>query len=335
MRFEGVLAKLLLGKSLTALESYHLFLRLFRQEITEEHTKAILLLLAQKGETADELYGAVKALRELEPSSLTDSNFMDTCGTGGDGQNTINVSSLAALVIAGAGGKVAKHGNKSISSKCGSSDLFQELGIKLDIAKPKMVAALKQNGLGYFHAPFYHPVFGRMQSLRQKLKVRTIFNLMGPLVNPMGTSRQVVGVAKKKYFKLYAEVLRQLEVKKALVCHSRDGMDEISINAKSDLAWVSGNKVRYETLNPQAYGFTKVSEDDLRGGTPIQNAKTSLKLLEGKLTGPKRDIVVLNAAAGLVVAGIAKNLKRGLELAAESLDQGFAYNKLLALRKIR
>lgn len=335
MNIQKALALLLEGKNLRKHEAVRVFRSLFEGKLLKSQVKALLLLLARKGETAEEVAGCLKALQSLErPFPARIRGLMDTCGTGGDRSHSLNISTLAAFVIAGAGGKVAKHGNRSISSKCGSSDLLEALGVNLKAGRARMLQAIRKAGIGYFHAPFYHPVFSRVQPLRRELKVRTIFNLLGPLVNPLGIEAQVIGVSKPKYLKLFAEVLREKKMKNALVCHSEDGLDEISTSAATQAAWVSGNRIRYGKIRPQALGFRRASKKNYKGGGVSANKSLGLKILKGKLRGPARDVVVINAAAGLVVSGRARNLKEGIRLAHLSLDTGKAYQALLKLKEM-
>ncbi len=326
--------RLLAGKNLSESQSYQIFRDLFQQKISFHEAKALLLLMANRGETAEEVTGCLKALRSLEPPTRVPGlSLIDTCGTGGDGSNTLNVSTLSALVIAGAGGKVAKHGNRAVSSKCGSSDLLESFGVNLSAAKEKMIQSIRRFGIGYFHAPSHHPVFSRVQSLRKQLRVRTIFNLLGPLANPLQLDAHVLGVAKKNYVPLFAEVLSRTKLRRGLIVHSDDGLDEISISAPSNVVWVQNGKAGKITINPKNFGFSK-SKGPNQGGDLKKNKALSQKLLQGRLKGRSRDIVVLNAAAGLVVLGCARNLTHGIKLAQESIDSGKAYQALQGLCKM-
>jgi anthranilate phosphoribosyltransferase len=333
--FNGLLIRLITGRSLPLTDARRSFTRLFAGSISHEKAKSFLLLLAQKGESADELLGCLQALRSLEkPIGPRISGLMDTCGTGGDGRHTINISTLVALVIAGAGGKIAKHGNRAISSKSGSSDLMESFGVKLDAPPKKMITAVKRLGLGYFHAPFYHPVFARMQPLRQALKKRTILNLLGPLVNPMRLDHQLVGVSEKRLILLYAQVLSKLGRKTALVCHSADGMDEISTSAPTTVAWVTPNKVRMSVIHPRAYGLKAARPSGLSVDSVKKSKDRTEKILTGKETGAARDTVVLNAAYGLLLCGKAQTVRKGITLAQESLDSGKAMKVLKQLCRL-
>lgn len=335
MAAEYALSLLLTGRSLNPKQSRSLFDRLFRQKMKKEEAKALLLLLAKKGETTEELLGCLRALRQLEPpKAVSIPRLMDTCGTGGDGAGTLNVSTLAAFVIAGAGGKVAKHGNRAISSRAGSSDLMEAIGVRLDTPARHMVESIRRSGIGYFHAPLYHPVFARVQSLRRELKTRTIFNLLGPLANPLKIEAQLLGVSKEAFVPLYAEVLKQQGIRRALVCHSQDGLDEISPSAPTEVAWIENGKISYGTIRPERYGFRKAPKLAFAGGSLKKNHALALKLLQGKLKGPLRDLILINSAAGLVVSGVVPNLRAGLFRARRSLESGRAYRALLELKRL-
>ena len=329
----GLLSQLLLGRSLSLTDARKLFHLIFGGAISFAKAKSFLLLLAQKGETADELLGGLRALQALEkPIGPRITGLMDTCGTGGDGRKTINISTLVALVIAGAGGKIAKHGNRAISSRSGSSDLLEAFGVKLNTAPQKMIRAIQASGLGYFHAPFHHPVFAKMQPLRRALKRRTILNLLGPLVNPMRLEHQLVGVSEKRLIPLYAKVLSKMDRKTALVCHSDDGMDEISTSVPTTVAWVTPNKIRMSVIRPQAYGFRKASLKNLTVASIKESMLRAKKILAGKEKGPALDAVILNAAYGLLLCGKAGSGEEGIVFAEESIDSGKASKALQQLK---
>jgi len=333
--FNGLLIRLIAGRSLALTDARRLFTSLFIGTLSFEVAKSFLLLLAQKGETADELLGCLEALQNLEkPIGPRIPGLMDTCGTGGDGRHTINISTLVALVIAGAGGKIAKHGNRAISSRSGSSDLMESLGVKLDAGPRKMIRSIRRCGLGYFHAPAYHPVFALVQPLRRALKRRTILNLLGPLVNPMRLEHQLVGVSEKRLVPLYAKVLSKMDRKTALVCHSNDGMDEISTSAATAAAWITPHKVRRSMIRPHLFGLKPAKTRDLKVHS-IKNGKLRARnILSGKEKGPARDTIVLNAAYGLRVCQKARTVREGIALAEASIDSGKAFNVLKQLKAL-
>ncbi len=331
----SLLLRIVTGRSLSLTQAQKLFHLLFTGSLSLAQAKSFLLLLAHKGETADELLGCLRALQALEKSiGPKIAGLMDTCGTGGDGRRTLNISTLVALVIAGAGGKIAKHGNRAISSKSGSSDLMEAFGVKLDTDPRKMIGAIPTIGFGYFHAPFHHPVFAKLQPLRKTLRQRTILNLLGPLVNPMRLDHQLVGVSEKRLIPLYAKVLLKLGRKTALVCHSFDGMDEISTSVPTAVAWVTPNKMRMSVIRPEIYGLKKASLKHLRVHSVRTSKRRSEDILLGKEKGPARDTIVLNAAYGLLLCGKASSVEEGIVFAEESLDSGHARSVLTQLRRI-
>ena len=331
--FNGLLLKLITGRSLSLADARKFFRLLFIGVIPFTKAKSFLLLLAQKGETAEELLGCLQALQALEkPIGPKIQGLMDTCGTGGDGRQTINISTLVALVIAGAGGKIAKHGNRAISSKSGSSDLMEAFGVKLDTPPKKIIAAIKSSGLGYFHAPFHHPIFAKMHPLRKALKRRTILNMLGPLVNPMRLDHQLVGVSEKRMLPLYAKVLSKSGLKNALVCHSDDGMDEISTSVPTTVAWVTPNNIRMSLIRPKIYCLKNATLKHLWVNSVEKSKRRAQNILAGKEKGPARDTIILNAAYGLLLCGKTDSVHEGIALAQESIDSGRALQSLNLLK---
>jgi len=287
---------------------------------------SFLTALKVRGETEEEIAGAAVAMREraLPFPSVNLEGALDTCGTGGDGAGTVNVSTLAAVTAAGAGAKVAKHGNRSVSSKCGSADLLTELGVKIEVSPRTAARCLEDAGFAFLFAPLYHPAMRAVAPVRQELGFRTLFNLIGPLCNPAGVKRQLLGVFNRELVPVMAGVLSRLGVDRAMVVSSHDGLDEISICAPTTVAEVYGDgQIKVIDLEPQKLGFPKRDADAIQGGTPQENASISLEMLNGA-HGPVRDAVVLNAAAALEVAGIASDITEGLALAARSIDTGSA-----------
>lgn len=329
---DSILPSLLTGKSLSAAASVRLFKILFSADLPASSAKSVLLLLAWKGETADELWGAVSAIKKLEkPIGPRIRGLIDTCGTGGDKSRSFNISTLAALVIAGAGCKVAKHGNRAISSSFGSSDLMESLGVKIDAPASRMFQAVHQAGIGYFHAPYYHPFFAKLHPLRRSLGRRTILNLLGPLVNPMQLDYQLVGVAEKRLLPLYAKVLARLGRRSALVCHSTDGMDEISTAQPTRVVWVKNGKTRPGVIKPTGLGLARATRADLRSAGPAKSRRIAQNILSGKEKGARRDAVILNAAYALWISGRSRSLEKAVHMAQESIDSWRAIN---ALRKL-
>ncbi|MDD5216560.1 MAG: anthranilate phosphoribosyltransferase [Candidatus Omnitrophica bacterium] len=331
----GVLTGLLEGRSLTEIQAEQIFGALFRGSLKDGAAKALLVLLADKGETAAEIIGCIRAIRDLEPvETVRIPHLMDTCGTGGDRSHSFNISTVAALVIAGAGGKVAKHGNHAISSKCGSSDLMIALGVRLDAPKGRMIDAIRRFGIGYFHAPFYHPSFRTVQGLRCSLRTRTIFNYLGPLLNPLKLEAQLVGVSRETDVDLYAHVIRRLAQSDALVCHSGDGLDEISTARSTGYALIRNKSIRYGKIVPGRCGFNRAKGHDYAGGTARENARLTLRILTGKRQGPLTDVIMMNAAAGLMISGVVKDINSGIRLAKNAIESGKAMKALNGLIKL-
>lgn len=302
---------------------------------SEPVMKKLLLGLALRGETPRETEALIRLVESMETRYQAGVQpVLDVCGTGGDGRHTLNISTLAALVIAGAGGYVAKHGNRAVSSRCGSSDLLEALGVKLDASPDRMLKALKECGIGYFHAPVYHPLFAKVQPLRRSLGVRTLFNSLGPFLNPVRLQAQMIGGSQKQSLPFFAEILRLKGMRRAAVFHSRDGLDEISTAADTDVCEIHGQRIRKWVLRPSTLGFAKAKPAEYAGGAVSQNRRKALQLLEGRLGGGARDVVLINAAMGIYLGGLASDLKAALRLAEGSLERRRALAALKTLVKI-
>src|SRR5213083_2720602 len=300
---------------------------------------AFLTALRMKGETVEELIGFAQVMRQkvvrirargddVAGISGTDREMLiDTCGTGGDATGTFNVSTATAFVVAGAGLRVAKHGNRSVSSLCGSADVVETLGISLELPPDKVTRCIEQVGIGFLYAPLLHTAMKHVMPARREMGVRTVFNMLGPLTNPAGANAQVVGVYAAALTEPLARVLAELGTFRAFVVHGADGLDEISNTGESRVSEVRGGGVRTMTVRPEDFGLTRASIADLRGGDREQNAEIIRTILAGE-PGPKRDIVLMNASAALVAGGRARDLKEGVELAARSIDSSTARQKL-------
>ncbi|MDF1536549.1 MAG: anthranilate phosphoribosyltransferase [bacterium] len=291
---------------------------------------AFLTALRLKGESEEEIAGAAMALRarcvRLPGDAFADA--IDTCGTGGDGAGTVNVSTLAAITAAGAGAKVAKHGNRSVSSLCGSADLLTALGVRIDLTPEASARCLKEAGFAFLFAPLYHPAMKMVAPVRQEMGIRTLFNLIGPLCNPAGVRRQLMGVYSMELVPTIAGVLRRLGCDRAMVVASEDGLDEISVCAPTTVAHLHRDgTIQVQNFEPGDLGIAIHRPEALAGGKPEENAEISLEVLKGG-QGPVRDAVAVNAAAALVVAGLASDLEEGLGMAASSLDSGEALEVL-------
>ena len=294
---------------------------------------AFLIALKRKGETAGELVGFARAMRRMAApvdAGLNGQTLLDTCGTGGDGCDTFNISTVAAFVVAGTGVHVAKHGNRSISSKCGSADLLEAWGIKIAMPLDVTAHAIRDIGIGFLFAPAVHTAMKHAQPVRTELKMRTVFNLLGPLTNPSGATAQLVGAPSEKAAELMAGALAALGLQRGFVVHGSDGLDEITTTG-STLAWeICDGRASLRTLEPEDFAMHRATPEDLRGGDKQQNLEIANAILSGA-SGPQRDIVLVNAAAALVAAGKAGTFLEGVALSVVSIDSGAARRKVAAL----
>ncbi|MCS7315692.1 MAG: anthranilate phosphoribosyltransferase, partial [Bryobacteraceae bacterium] len=313
-------------------DAHGAMMAILRGEATTAQIAAFLVALSMKGETVDELVGFARAMREMAERVEAGGSepLLDTCGTGGDGAGTFNVSTIAAFVVAGAGVRVAKHGNRSISSACGSADLMDRLGIKLALSPADVARAIGEVGIGFLYAPALHPAVRHAQAARLELKMRTVFNLLGPLANPAGATVQLVGAPSEAAARLMAEALVRLGLERGFVVHGSDGLDEITTTGPTLVLEVESGAVRERRVEPDDFGVPRARPEDLKGGNAETNAAIAREILGGA-RGPRRDIVIANAAAALVAAGKAASFRQGASLAAASIDSGAALAKLLAL----
>jgi len=303
---------------------------------TDQQIASLLTALAVRGETVDELTGFAEAMRELSvPIPLTDeerASLVDTCGTGGDGRGTFNISTGAALLAAAAGAKVAKHGNRGVTSKCGSADVLEAMGIPVALTAAESAACLRATGFTFLYAPALHPAMKRVQPIRRALGFRTIFNLAGPLTNPAMAPAQVMGVYAPDKLDVVAGAMAQLGIRFGRVVHAQNGIDEIALSA-TDSRTVASSKILHVILHPKQAGLPEASLSELQGGeSASENAALLESILTNALRGPRRDIVVLNAAAALEAGGVVSTLKEGVDLAADAIDSGLARATLQALR---
>lgn len=328
------IAALEMGRSLSAPQAADAFGVVMRGEAEEGQIAALLLGLKTKGETADEVAGAARALRDamVRVTVAHGAPLVDTCGTGGGTVSTFNISTAAALVIAGAGGRVAKHGNRSYTSKCGSADVLEALKVVITHGAEPAARQLEAHGMTFLFAPTYHPAMRHVGPVRKQLGVATIMNLLGPLANPAGVRRQVIGVADPGRAPLIAEALLRLGVDHALVVHGEAGMDEISPVGTTAVWEVRDGAVSNWTIDPSDCGLESGELDSLRGGDPADNARRIEALVDGREAGLGRTAVLLNAGAGVYVAGLAGSVKDGVRLAEETLRDGRAAKVLRNLR---
>ena len=318
--------------------------QLLSDQVDNEVKADFLVALHKKGETAEEIFAFVQPLMKravdpmIDPAQLP-GPMIDICGTGGDGLSFFNVSTAAMFVVAAGGGVVAKHGNRRVTSSCGSADVLEQLGVPIDLSPEALRESLKRHGLGFIFARKYHPAFRALATMREHLarqKMRTVFNLLGPLLNPARPSRQLIGVFDPRLTGIFAEVLRQMGRERAWAVYGLGdggvGMDDISISGATTIADLNAGDVSSAVLDVSWLGVPRASIAELQGGDARQNAETIEGILSGKIRDPKRDMTVVNAAGGFVVAGLAKDLKEGIELAREEIDSGRALEKLHALQ---
>jgi anthranilate phosphoribosyltransferase len=316
------LQRLAAHEALSADEAADAMRAIMTGDVTAGQIGGFLMALRTKGETVDELDGLARTALELAHPVTPPAPVLDTCGTGGDRSGTFNISTLAAIVVAGAGVPVAKHGNRAASSHCGSADLLEALGVRIDLDAAGVERCLGEAGIGFMFAPVFHPAFGHAASVRRELRVPTSFNFLGPLTNPARPAAQVVGVSDERMLPLMAEVLARRGTR-AKLFRGEDGLDELTITGPSQVLDVAGGKVRGSQLDPFVHGFTPASSEELTGGDAGGSARIARAILDGE-RGPKRDVVILNAGAALEVAGVAADLDEGLRLASASLDDGDA-----------
>ena len=324
------LHRIVAGQNLSEEQAHEAMMTILRGEASTPQIAAFLVGLRMKGETVAELVGFARAMRQMAqrvPVELGSEPLLDTCGTGGDGAGTFNISTVAAFVVAGAGVRVAKHGNRSISSACGSADLMDRLGIKLALDPAELARAIREVGIGFLFAPALHPAMRHAQPARLELKMRTVFNLLGPLANPAGANVQIVGAPSAAAARLMAQALAQLGLYRGFVVHGSDGLDEITTTGPTLVLEIASGAVREYTVTPDDFGLPAASAEDLRGGDAAVNERIARDILAG-VRGPRRDIVLANAAAALVAAGKARDFREGVALAADSIDSGAARRKL-------
>jgi anthranilate phosphoribosyltransferase len=329
--FRDHLKRIVAGVNLEEAQMAEVMTEIFSGNLSDAQIGALMGALATKGETNEELAGAAHAMRRkayrIQSSAGT---VVDTCGTGGDGASTFNISTTTAFVVAGCGVTVAKHGNRSVSSKCGSADVLEALGVRLDVDPELVEEAVEDIGIGFLFAPLYHSAMRFAMTARREVGLRSIFNMLGPLTNPAGANCQIIGVYAPELTEMFAHTLRLLGSRHAFVVHGHDGLDEISVCAPTRISELKDGQVRTFNLNPEDYFETLADPAALIGGEPAVNAAMTRRILEGE-PGPCRNVVLLNAAAALNAAGRAVDFRQGIELAAQAIDTGAAREKLTAL----
>jgi anthranilate phosphoribosyltransferase len=325
--FKALIAKAATGATLTREEAARGFDRMMSGEATPSQMGGLLMALRVRGETVEEITGAVTAMREKMLRVTAPPDAIDVVGTGGDASGSYNISTCAAFIVAGAGVPVAKHGNRALSSRSGAADVLGALGVKIEIAADDVGRCISEAGIGFMFAPAHHPAMKNVGPTRVELGTRTIFNLLGPLSNPAGVKRQMVGVFSRQWVEPLAQVLKNLGSESAWVVHGSDGLDEITISGPTYVAALENGAVRMFEISPEDVGFKRAGPEAVRGGDADENAAALLAVLKGK-PGAFRDVAILNAAAGLVVAGRARDLQQGVVLATKSIDSGEAEGRL-------
>ncbi|WP_372680124.1 anthranilate phosphoribosyltransferase [Desulfosarcina sp.] len=329
--FKDHLATIISRTDLNQSQMAEMMSEIFDGQTTDAQVGAMMAALATKGETVEELAGAARAMRKkahrIQAAAMP---VVDTCGTGGDGLKTFNISTTTAFVVAGCGVTVAKHGNRSVSSKCGSADVLETLGVRLDTDPEVVEEAVQEIGIGFLFAPIYHSAMRFAAKARTEVGLRSIFNMLGPLTNPAGANCQLLGVFAPQLTEMFAEALRLLGAKSAFVVHGHDGLDEISVCAPTRVSQLESDMIRTYDIYPEQYFGRLAEPEQMTGGDPAENAAITRMILTGE-KGPRRDVVLINAAAALVACQKAVDLTTGIALAEEALDSGAAMGKLEAL----
>jgi anthranilate phosphoribosyltransferase len=324
---KGLIAKVAGGTALSREEAAHAFDRMMSGEATPSQMGGLLMGMRVRGETVDEITGAATTMRSKMHKVAAPPDAIDVVGTGGDASGSYNVSTCAALIVAGAGVPVAKHGNRALSSKSGAADVLGALGVKIELRPDEITRCIYEAGIGFMFAPSHHPATKNVAATRVELGTRTIFNLLGPISNPASVKRQMVGVFSRQWVEPVAQVLKLLGSETAWVAHGSDGLDEITTSGPTHIAALENGKVRTFDINPEDAGLSRAAPEALRGGDAATNAAALTAVLKGT-KGPYRDIAIFNAAAALIVAGKAKDLKEGAAIATKSLDSGEAEGRL-------
>ncbi len=328
---DSAIRSLVDGSDLSGEQSHAAMMQVMAGEATPAQIAGFLIALRMKGETVEEIAGCARAMRaHAAPATPTHETLVDTAGTGGDGSHTFNISTAAALVAAAAGARVAKHGNRAVSSRCGSADVLEALGVRIDITADDVAACIDQVGFGFLFAQAHHPAMRFAGPVRQQLGVRTVFNLLGPLTNPAGARRQLVGVYARELVEPIAQVLRLLGAEHALVAHGAGGLDELTPTGENLVAELRDGEITLRTVDPRQFGAGPGEPDDLRGGDASDNAAIIRTVFDGE-SGPRRDAVILNGGAALYVAGISSSLEEGVHSARDAIDDGRAEETLRRL----
>jgi anthranilate phosphoribosyltransferase len=321
------------GKNLSEAEMAECMKEIMEGQSTDAQIGSFLTALRMKGETVEEITGAARIMRDKATTIKAPEGVLDTCGTGGDMSHTFNISTTTAFVVAGAGVPVAKHGNRSVSSQSGSADLLEALGIKIDLTPAMVERCLFETGFGFLFAPLFHPAMKFAIGPRREMGIRTIFNILGPITNPAGAQRQILGVYADALTETLAKVLGKLGALDAIVVHGEDCLDEITISSRTRVSRFCQGKTDNYYVEPEDFGLRKGTIKDIRGGTKDDNAAITLSILNGE-KGPRRDIVLMNTAFALIAAGKTEDMKTALSLAADTIDSGKASQKLDEVKRV-
>ncbi len=339
MQIVSAIRRIVDGQHLTRIEAEAVMTAIMSGQATDAQIAAFLTALRMKSETVEELVGFAVVMRAkataVRPASVVETAFsgteremlVDTCGTGGDAAGTFNISTATAFVVAGAGVPVAKHGNRSVSGICGSADVVEALGIRIDLSSESVARCIDEVGIGFLYAPLLHSAMRYVMLARREMKIRTVFNLLGPLCNPAGANAQVVGVYSEKLTEMMAWVLCELGAQRALVVHGLDGLDEITITGETKISEVRDGEVRTYYVVPEDFGLERAAIEHIQGGDAMRNAEIIRQVLSDR-DGVQKNVVLLNAAAGLVAGGRARHLREGIELARASIRSGSALSRL-------
>jgi anthranilate phosphoribosyltransferase len=319
--------RLISGQSLSTEGAAQVMEEIMTGEATPAQFSAFITALRIKGESVAEIVGLARVMRTKAVPVKVSCATVDTCGTGGDASDTFNISTTAAFIVAGLGLKVAKHGNRAMTSNCGSADVLEALGVKIDLGADGVRHCLETVGIGFMFAPIFHPAMKHAVAPRREIGIRTVFNILGPLTNPAGAQAQVIGVADETMAAKMAQVLQQLGCRHVLVVHGDDGLDEISISGKTKIWELKGNSFADYTITPEDFGLARSDVEEIKGGSVKDNATILREILKGK-KGPRLDIVLLNAAAGLVIGDRVADINQGVALARQCIDNGSALGKL-------
>ncbi len=339
MDYRDFITKIVERENLSFEQSRELFNLIMEGNLSDVQTAAILVSLRMKGETDGEIAGAASVMREksrkVPLSEELRRRIVDTCGTGGDLKGTFNVSTATALVVASCGVPVAKHGNRSVSSRCGSADVLEAFGVKIELEPEQVARCIEITNFGFMFAPKFHPAMAFVARTRKELGIRTIFNILGPLTNPAGALKHLLGVYDGGLTEKIAKVLLRLGVERAFIVHGEDGTDEITVCDATKVTEVSGGQIKSYTVYPEDFGFNRAKFEDIEGGKTVQENVDILKeVLTGRDRSPKRDMLVINSAFALLSAGVVKDVNEGLNLALQSVEAGLPYEKLCQVVKV-